>query len=174
MIVFNAAIKEITLDISKYTKTFNEAMEREVRLAAREWLAAVIPSIPVYSGASRAAFLPLGRFLRQSIPIVPAENALKRKWGANQVHGIPAGEALGSFIFKNENQHYSFEFSSGVPQFLTNDINVGLGSPPLIHPTPWNSIEIGNAAFREYLLTNLKKKIPKIRDFIIIGGSVRR
>jgi hypothetical protein len=173
MIVFKIQVKEITLDVEKYTKTFNAAMEREVRLAAREWLASVIPTIPVYSGASRGAFLPLGRFLRQAIPISIHPNAMKRKYSPNQVHGVAAGEALGSFAFKTVNHHYGFEFSSGVPQFLTNEFNVGLGSPPLLHSTPWHSIKAGNEAFKTYLLNNLKKKIPKIRDFITIGGVVK-
>ena len=168
--IFNIKVREITLDVDKYTKTFVAAMERELRLGAREWLKAVVPSIPVYSGASVGAFVPISRFLRQAVPdTTPTPNALKRKWGTDQVHGADMGAALSSFAFNRDGQKFTFTFDSKVPQYLTNEVSVGLGMPPLLHPTPYRSLELGNAAFKEYLSLYLKKKIPKVRDFVVFS-----
>lgn len=142
-----------------YLKTRDEALKREMRNAAREWLAAVIPRVPVWTGTSRGTLLPLARYLRQSIPISP----LVSKEGK----GPGLGETLGGFEFDDAGNQYTFEFTNFLEYFKFNDQNdASAHGFHLTHHTPWEAFEAGQKAFEYYVETYLPQKMPDINDFL--------
>lgn len=159
--MFEAKIKLIKIDKRGYSEALGKAVDVQMRQAARAWLRAVMFNIPIYTGMARGSLLPVGRFLSVAIPIKPVA---KRKYG-----DAAAGAALSSFKFERDDGFvWTFSFSTEIPHFLINEFNVGLGSPPLRHPTPWKSMEAGKIAWTEYLTTELTRKIPKITDWITL------
>lgn len=159
-------MKVLKFDKKGYTQALQKEIDTQIRQAARAWLRAVITQVPVYSGQARASLLPLGRYLRVAIPISPTIEARKQR---RYQGAISLGESQGqdAYSFNHEGYVSSFSFSINVPHYLINEFNVGLGQPPLIHPTPWKSLDAGEIAFREYLTQNLQKRIPKISEYIV-------
>ncbi len=146
-----------------FTKTFNEAIDKEVRMAARAWLRAVMQEVPVYLGAARGSLIPLGQFLRVAVPISPNPNA-KPRAGL----GPEEGARQGRFEFKHLQKVVSFSFSTNVAHYIFNEYNEAPNPPfRLIHETPWHSFEKGIEAFESYLTENLQKNIPKITDYLL-------
>jgi hypothetical protein len=157
-----AKVNIIKFDKQGYTEALGKAVQVQIRQAAREWLRAVILKVPVYTGMAKGSLLPLGRYLRVAIPIVPDPIAQKR-FG----RGPQDGESLGLFDFKQINQYvWQFQYATEVQHYLINEFTIGLGSPPLRNPTPWHSFEAGKEAWDQYLQENLKSKIPKISSYI--------
>lgn len=163
--IFSCNIKGLKLNKGKFVKTFDEDMKVQIRQAARAWLRDIIEHIPVYSGMSIASLLPLGGYLHVAIPINVNPSSLTHRYG-NEPHGIAAGQLAGGYAFLDDNFKYTFQFSTDVPQFIINDISTGLGSPPLLNPTPWNATEQAGFAFQNYLNENLKERVPKVSDFV--------
>ncbi len=166
-IIFDCRIQGIKLEYGKFTKSLNEIMETQLRNAAREWLRAVVIATPVYSGESRGSLLPLAGYLHRHIDIFPAHAWKVRPPGPTSL-GIEVGASRGSYSFTSTNYVYTFTFSTEVPQFLINEFNVGLGSPPLIHPTPWRALEAGENAINQYLDENILKRFPKVSDYVVL------
>lgn len=50
----------VDIDLIGYKKSLDKIMTVQIRQAAREWLRAVIPRVPVYTGTSRGSLQPLG------------------------------------------------------------------------------------------------------------------
>lgn len=158
---FTIKVKILKFDDKGYTEELGKVLEVQTRQAAKEWLRSVVKEVPVYSGESRGSLLPLGRFLRVSIPIDPVEAAIKR-----YPNGVAKGEEQQLYQFKSTESIYTFKFNTFVPQYLTNEFNRGLGQPPLIHLTPWHSLEEGKIAFQQYLRENLKEKVPRVLKYL--------
>ena len=161
-------IKLVYLKLNKgaFTKTLTEAIEVQSRQAARAWLKAVLTKVPTWTGEARGSLKPLGQFLRVAVPITPSPS----KWARRAIaegHTAESGEAQGHFQFKNEGgTRFVFIFKTDVVHYLINEFyNV---KPPinLIDPAPWFSLRAGKKAYTEYLNTNLKQKIPKIKSFL--------
>lgn len=160
MSFYKAKIRTIEFKSKEFSEALREAVAVQTRQATREWLRAVVQRVPVYTGMARGSFLPLSRFLRVAVPINPV---------AQRNYGNPeSGAAMSSYRFYWRRQTYTFTFNTEVPHYLINEINVGLGSPPLRHPTPWHSLDAGKIAFFNYLESNLKEKVPRILDYIVL------
>ncbi len=164
--VFECNIKGLKLEYGKYTKALDTIMRQQLKEAAKDWLRAVVERTPVYSGESRGSLLPLAAYLNEEINISPAANWLIRKQGPTSL-GADVGESEGRYSFTSSNYVYTFSFATDVPQYLINEFNVGLGSPPLINPTPWLSLEAGEQALFEYLDRNILANFPKVSDFVV-------
>jgi hypothetical protein len=80
--------------------------------------------------------------------------------------GPGVGEAkTRPYYFHREGDRFYFRFNTEVAHFLQNEF-YHAPNPPfrLRHPTPWNAVLAGNAAFQAYMKTTLPQRIPKIRD----------
>lgn len=153
----------LQFDAASYKKALHDTLEKEIRMAARAWLRAVIPRVPVYTGTARGSLQPLGRFLRVAVPISPVA---KRK---NM--GPSVGSREQDFKFTSENGKYLFIFSSEVAHYKINEFySVPL---KLRNPTPWLSFEAGRQAFDQYLTTELPKKLPNASNFLRFGSVIR-
>ncbi len=156
-------IKGLKIDTRGFTKTFNEALDTQLRQAARAWLKEVIIHVPIWLGTSRGSLIPLGQFLRVAIPITPNPKAHPRAG-----LGPTAGTAQGFFEFKHLEKGVTFTFRTEVFHFIQNELYPH--DPEVFHlieQTPWKSFRYGRQAFDKYLQENLKNKIPKIKDFVI-------
>lgn len=155
---------DLKFDADNFRKTVHATLEKEIRMAARAWLRAVIPRVPVYTGMARGSLQPLGRFLKVAVPISPVA---KRK---NM--GPAVGAAQQSFKFEVKNGKYLFGFNSTVAHYMINEFySVPL---PLRNPTPWQSFEAGRTAFNEYVANELPKKLPRVNNFIKPGSVIRK
>jgi hypothetical protein len=167
MIFFNAKMVKPVLNGKKFGKTLDGYLQVQLRQAAREWLRAVIPRVPVYTGTARASLKPLGRFLRVAVPIRPVAS----RPGMGQF----AGESQGIFEFKNERFVYTFTIGTGVRHYVTNEF---YDVRPKIHlqhePIPWQSHAAGQAAFLRYVNSTIPKRMPSIKDFLEIKVEIIR
>lgn len=156
----------IKLNVGEWTKALVEALEVQNRQAARAWLRTVITKVPVWTGEARGSLRPLGQFLRVAVPISPSSS----KWAQKAIregHTAEAGAAQGQFEFKVEaGRRLLFVFSSDVVHYLINEYYDVSDKIHLINEVPWYSIKAGNAAYKQYLATNLKDKIPKLKSYI--------
>lgn len=174
MIRFTGRLYRMNFDITGYKKTYDEAMKVQIRQAARAWLRAVIPHVPVYTGMARGSLAPLGRFLRVAIPIRMNPNAAKR---VRPGYSQQAGEALGVFTFQdNSNGVYTFSFNTEVLHYYLNDTfdTKGAGMVNLINKTPWDSAKYGEEAWNAYITSILPQRLPRIIDFIVSSAVTTR
>lgn len=162
------------LDAKRLTQKFEEAVRLSAEAAAREWLRAVIPHVPVATGMARGSLLPLGRYLRMYIPIKAPNTEPGRVFRKRKVR-ISEGEALGSHkhpLVYHRNQYgiyaVTFQWNTLVPHWA------GLGMVPLEdyhNPRgnwpPWKAVAAGNAAYLKKFESEIVKRLPKLSDFII-------
>lgn len=158
MMVFRGRFSFPKLDAKKYTDALEQQCEIQIRQAAREWLRAVIPRVPVWTGTARGSLQPLGRFLRVAVPINPT---VTRKG-----MGPGVGASQGSFKFEKRQRRFLFKFNTEVLHFQLNEFYKAPPEFHLIHETPWHALVAGEEAFNKYVKEVLPKRIPKIKDFI--------
>jgi hypothetical protein len=155
------------LDFDKpgYLKTRDEALKVQMRNAAREWLKAVIPKVPVWTGTAIGTLQPLGRYLRVAVPISPVVERENK--------GPGFGDALGGFDFDDAGNTYTFEFTNFLAYFKFNDQNnANAYGFHLTHDSPWHAMDAGQAAFEKYIEDVLPQRMPNIADFIVVTASV--
>lgn len=160
---FHGRLSYPKFDAAKYTQALEEACETQVRQAAREWLRAVIPHVPVWAGTSRGSLQPLGRFLKVAVPINPTAPAKAMR----PSRGPEAGARQQHFKFSRRGRRFIFQFETTVAHFIQNEFYHAPNPPfKLINPTPWNAFKYGEAAFAAYMQNVVPKRIPKIKDYI--------
>lgn len=181
MLFASNKLKKITFDVGGFTKTLDMRMGEVVREAARQWLRAVITSVPsardgdfpVYTGMAKASLIPLGRFLRVAVPVHP----IKQYKDKNMTKGIAAGRAPRGGWVRDDHTHpmtfvYSFKWQSAVDHYETNELTDN-GWANLIAHRPWNTLEAGNAAFRNHVREAIHRKLPKIKNYLNVVESKR-
>lgn len=159
MIIARGRLSYPTFKIGLFNAALRAAAETQVRQAAREWLRAVIPLVPVWTGTARGTLQPLGRFLRIAVPISPV--AVRKGMGPDV-----GASMTRPYYFNRVGDRFYFRFNTDVAHFIQNEF-YNAPNPPfrLRHPTPWNAVEAGNRAFEAYLRTTLPQRIPKLRDY---------
>lgn len=159
MITFRGRISVPTLDAKKFSDNLQKEMEAQIRQAARAWLRAVIPKVPVWAGTAQGSLKPLAQFLRVSLIISPRV--------VRPGLGPSVGAAKGGFNFTRVGQRYNFRFKTDVAHFLANEYNdMSSVKPNLIAPTPWDAFLAGKAAFDSYVKNTLPKRLPRVKDYI--------
>lgn len=161
MFAFKGEFAELGINITGLTKALEEGIAVQIRQAMREFIREVIKKVPVYTGMSRGALKPIGRFLRVQIPIKPDAGAKR-----HPEKTVAKGEQRGGFVFYDRGLNQSATVKISVTHYLINEFYNNPGNLPLRHPTPWGSFEAGRKAFRAYLKANLVKKVPRITNFV--------
>lgn len=159
MIIARCRLSYPQFKIGLFNAALRKAAEAQVRQAAREWLRAVIPRVPVFTGTARGTLIPLGRFLKVAVPISPV--------AIRSGQGPDVGAAMTRpYYFHREGDRHYFRFNTDVAHFIQNEF-YHAPNPPfrLKNPTPWNAIIEGNLAFESYMKTTLPQRIPKIKDY---------
>lgn len=151
------------LDAKKFSEALVTECQTQQKQAAREWLRAVIPKVPVWAGTSRGSLRPLGRFLRVAVPITP----VARDTDLRNQNGIAYGASKSSFKFNRRGQRFIFSIDINVKHFIENNFHERPNPPyRLKEPTPWHALEAGQAAYEAYIRNVLPKRIPRIKNFI--------
>jgi hypothetical protein len=178
---FTGHFKKITIDRTKFTATMKATAEVVQREAIREWLRAVIVGVPVWTGMSMGALKYargrsgdsagqfLSSYLRVAVPIGPW-----RTWDgeALEIRSDKSPELGGRqsrYTISQYRGRYLFTFQTSVIQFIINDLYPG--KPPS-YTRPWQAIQAGNEAFQAYLNANLRKRLPKIKDFVVTSDVI--
>ncbi len=148
------------IDAPRYTKTLDQAIQVQVRQAAREWLRAVILKVPVWTGTSVGSLQPLGNFLRVKVPNNPV--------AVRPGYGPSVGRANQEFKFERNGTTWSFSFTEGVAHYIVNEFyNVNdTGHFNLKNPGPYLSFKAGEIAFQSYIQKYLLQRVPNLKDFI--------
>jgi hypothetical protein len=150
---FTAAFQIPRLDGAKYAKILREQFTDHLTEAAVEWLGAVTPKIPVWSGASIATFLPLARAV--SYPLMIQPSLLSR--GSRVSLGLD--NAVGTFDVDEGKGEFTFTYSTTLAHLIWNEFNNAnihpdptKWPPPaeLITPGPYGFQGIGQEAFERY------------------------
>lgn len=154
----------IDFDSVNYTKTLDRVLGQIIREAAREWLRAVITSVParggfpVLTGEAKATLAPLGRFLRVAVPISPTFDG-RHKFQDKRAEG----EAQSQFKLESKNYNYSFEWSNEVAHYYINEFFALI---PSAQPDGWHTLEAGERAMLIYVNDALERRLPNIAQYI--------
>jgi len=154
-------LTELSVDIKRYTKTLDKEMNQQMRQAARAWLRAILPKIPVYTGAARASFRPLGAFLRVHIPLAPIIPAKMPK-----AKMPPIATKDGVYSFTKEGFVYTFSYDVKLFYITINEFYDVSGHIPLINPTPWEAFKAGEEAWDAYIKDVAPTQFPRPEEFI--------
>lgn len=169
----------VTFGKKKVSETFLKFLEKEMRLAARAWLRAVLLNIPKYTGTTRGTFKPLGRVLRVSLntfagPSGGSKERAKAKLrrGFTTVNGItvPLGEAAGAAFAEHKLGRVGFnkvvfEYTNLLPWFAINEFTSGPPNFRFATPPPWQATKAGDAAFLDYV-NNIMFKKKEMKDIL--------
>lgn len=160
MLEFSGAIPTIDYDRQKYTKKLDKELGIIIRHAARGWLRAVLMSVPsrggfpVLTGAAKSSLVPLGRFLRVAVPVVPTVGVRDGRYRGDR---RSEGEASASFkITTKWGDGYSFEWSTNLLHYYINEFY------GVIPDAPWNTVEKGEQAFLSYIDWAIENRLPDI------------
>lgn len=165
MFKFTGNLVQLNFNMVKFKKTLDETLKTQIRQAAREWLRAVIPKVPVWTGTARGTLSPLARILRVQNNISPV--AFRRGWGPS------VGEQFGTFSFEESGGTYSFDYEINLRYFQDNEFQKAPPKYKLRNPTPWHAFKAGDAAFKAYLNKILPQKLPNLTDFIEVTGNIK-
>lgn len=146
----------------RYLKTLDRRLGVIIRQAAREWLRAVLKSVParggfpVVTGAAKSTLVPLGRVLRVAVPVRPVGRKDRREEGENSSKFKIVDDSVGG----NKKYVYSFEWSTDLLHYYINEFY------GYIPHAPWNTTEAGEEAFVAYVEDALNRELPDISDHI--------
>lgn len=164
MIEIVGGFQLMKIDKIKYTKTLNRILGEIIREAIREWLRAVLKSVPerggfpVLTGAAKSTLAPLGRYIKNvSIGDISPTGRLDRRaeGESKQEFNIVDGKGGLDFI-------YEFSWATTLLHYHINEYN----QMPGVAGSPWHSIDKGEAAMKAYVDEALRRRLPKISDFI--------
>ncbi len=150
---------------TKYTKNVKRITEIQFRQAARAFLRAAIPLVPVQTGMARGSFLNIAKFLNVQLVINPTKFGQKYYAGGTPIAKTKqTGASLTTFSIpgRKSKKKLEFRFNSKVFHYGLED-TLGVRSPS----SPWNSMKIGMIAFNEVMSKLTKRSdYPKVADFI--------
>lgn len=155
-------VQTLQFDSSGYTKAMKKALEVQFRHAARAFLRAAIPRVPVQTGMARGSFLNIGRLLNVAVPIQPT--LFNQFYYPGRLPKTPATGAALSTPAENvitwKSNQIRFEFQTKVWHYTLEDY-FGVRSPS----APWQSFMLGRIAFMEEMRA-LKDRLPKIKSYM--------
>lgn len=156
-------VREFKFESEKYRKAVLAAMEKQVKRAARAFLRAAIPHVPVVSGQARGMLKPLGRFLKVKVDTQGAVSDRSR--GRSVLRGENEGYK-GPFIIV-EHDRVIFAYSITTLHYRINEIKSPGGRGPSGLSYPWESIKkYGREAFQKELKKGIAKRIPRLKNYI--------
>jgi len=131
-----------------YRDALKEHLGEAIAQAVFVWLDAVVPIVPVWSGASRATFRPLASQIGMNIAISPRAFVSRMFLGESQSTGeVNVDPQAGLF---------TFQYSTSLAHLIYNEFNNANASPDptlfarLLQPGPYKFQEKGERAFKEF------------------------
>lgn len=157
---FTASLAAPSLDVAGYRKALHAHMQAMIAQGLMEWLEAVLAKIPVWSGASRATFIPLASRIQFNIPISP--KVIDRR-------GVGIASAAGPLEIDEEKGRYAFEYRTWLPWLVWNEYhNANVDPDPglfarLLKPGPYNFQVKGYEAFKQF---SQKVDLPAVSRYV--------
>jgi hypothetical protein len=145
---WKAIFKAPRLNLTGYRAKLQRELGDALAFATAQWLDAAVDAVPVWSGASRATFLPLASFISFAISISP----IKRRGGIN----IGLQNASADYEADGSTGRFFFTYSTSLEHLIYNEFNDGNIAPgpgqfgTLINPGPYNFQEKGKSAFERF------------------------
>jgi hypothetical protein len=176
MLNFKFQIKVIEYAHKRHVKDFNKRLEEQYKIAARVFIREAVKHVPIYTGMSRASFLPLARFLGENLVINPAPN-VRTSAKKNFREGVKRGRF--KFVVSDTGLA-TFEFNTRVAHYRINEFldatkyrNPKTKQPyfRLKTPGPYLSLRLAQRAYNDYVRREIPRKLPKIRRFISLKGT---
>lgn len=162
---------EILFDAKLLNRTIDRVMGQIIREAAREWLRAILKSVPsrggfpVLTGASKSTLVPLGRFLKQvkGLEVTPVYDG-KHPFQDRRAEGEASQEFQITKVPRegrdHPDGHYNFAWANDVLHYYINEFF------PIIKSAPWHTLEAGQAAFEASIEEAISRRLPNIADYI--------
>lgn len=143
----SATFRVPRVDFVKYKRALQETLGDAIAHAAFEWLGATTTIIPVWSGASRATFMPLASQIGFQLSVQPIA------WKDRVDIGL--SNATGSLTADSEKGQFSFTYSTTLPWLIYNEFNNANITPDptlfsrLLQPGPYHFQERGLEAWKQ-------------------------
>lgn len=151
---FKGTFKKVKINLSSYQRELEEFLMDAIAHAALEWLGATAEKIPVWSGASKATFLPLAHAIGAQLIINPVVRP-RLSLGLQNADGDITTSELSS-------GKVSFIYTTTLPHLIWNEFNNANITPDptklpdpikLINPGPYKFQESGKLAFEKFAET---------------------
>ncbi len=143
---FTGALISPRFSLTAYRRAMDKCLREAVAQAVMEWLeATVIAEVPVWSGASRATFIALGRKIEYNIPIFPAAPSRTSQGEAQSDGDLVADPMTGRYVFT---------YMTTLPWLIVNEyFDATVWGFHLKKPGPYEFQLKGQAAFRKFAQT---------------------
>ena len=158
---------------AEFSDAFKKAIALEMRNAARKFVEAALPRVPVRTGFARGTLLNLTDAIGMAAASSPA--AFKKKLAKRPKQNSPVNglveyyegvlktpDAARAFstpsnrVFTNNGKSWQFNYDNTVLYYEINDERLN-----------WRSYQYGTAAFIDYLERTGLQRIPAITDYLI-------
>lgn len=163
--VFKITYDVIKIDNEAYRRAVTNYILNKMYDAARAFVRAAIPKVPVDTGMARGTFLNVGRLLNVTIPInIKSVGKLYNNRGQILPKQPESGAALAikaDRALRFQGDTFIFEFNQDVFHYNLNEFFGGHA------PTaPWRSYVVGQEAYNRSFASNFIKEFPQIQDYI--------
>lgn len=144
---FKAHFRAPRIDFGLFLAELSNELGNAIALGVFEWLSEAVDAVPVWSGASRATFLPLASQINFAVQIDRSDTA--RRGGFN----LGLSNATGDLVSDAARGQFFFTYATSLEHLIYNEFNNGniVRGPgqftDLITPGPYGFTEKGKAAF---------------------------
>lgn len=162
---FKITYDVLTIDNDAFRRAVTNYILHKMFDAARAFVRAAIPKVPVDTGMARGTFLNVGKLLDITIPINPKSFGKIYSYGGLR---LPKQKESGAALaisadraIRLEGNTFIFEFAQDVFHYNLNEFFGGHA------PTaPWGSYKAGQIAFEETFTKDFIKDFPQVKDYI--------
>lgn len=163
---------QIRLNEGRFNRELDEQMNAVVLSGAEAMLRTMLYIVPVDTGMAQGSLVPFSRLLKDFVGTIPnpAVQAGRERVKTNQpgypggVKSFEAGEALGLARgpairpARTNDATYAMSVSTKVPHFQESE---------------WGkeAFSEGRRAFREYVKTWAKRRVPRLKDFLTFSRT---
>jgi len=161
-------------------KLIRAAVRQQMRVAARAFIRAAFPRVPVDTGMSRGAFLGVAKALRVKVPIAPRRfrtvtidgknyklDNTKQRYKNGQikspdlgtrltdVNSVPSKGISQGGVILTRGSKFTFRLNVNILQYDIHDAGT------------WRALEAGRAAFTQHMLTVASTRLPTIDKYLV-------
>lgn len=169
---FTFTADKLTLNVEAYKRDLSGQAEVEMKEAAKEFIRAAAPKVPVITGFAKGTLIPLAEASGAEL-LFTVLDATRTEY----YQGIPKSPETGALfgtprerIFTREGNTFYFNYESSVIYYAIQDI-YHYTSPT----SPWGSFPAGQDAFITYMNTRGIKNLPTLLKYLIksVGTFIR-
>ena len=153
--IFTGTLRAPRLNLAAYRKELDAVLGDAIAHAAFEWLGAVVDKVPVWSGASRATFLPLAHAISYPLSVSQASSHVGRDRVDLGLENASGGIDPG----KTQEGRFTFTYSTTLAHLIWNEFHnanidpdpTKLPPPKKLHdPGPYHFQKLGQEAVAKF------------------------